>query len=113
MFNQVIPIKDQCLLIGNAVQGKAGIYFSCPPNFSSNTYTFILQFTKNRQEFPIRISVTEAVKTTNMRLSNEKPPFTIYNLIYKRYCERNINFENRIKKTATYEDLRDVDYLRR
>lgn len=104
-MNQNIPVKDQCVLVCNAVQGKAGIYFKCPLQFSSNSYTFINQYTKNMQQFPIRIAVTEAIKTTNMRVDVEKPPFTIDQHIYKRYCERNKKYNKRIKSRDSYDDL--------
>jgi hypothetical protein len=104
-MNQNIPAKDQCVLVCNAVQGKAGIYFRCPLRFSSNSYTYINHITKNMQQFPIRISVTESVKTTNMRIDNEIPPFTLSYLIFKRYCEKNKEYENKIKRAAWYDDL--------
>lgn len=108
MMNQNIPVKDQCIVVNNAVQGKAGIYFSCPPRFSPNTSTYMIHVTKNMMDFPIRVTVTEAIKTTNMRLARESPPFTLSYLIYKRYCEKNYDFENRIKKSPCYKDLTDI-----
>jgi len=103
-MNPSVPVKDQCVLVSNAVQGKAGIYFSCPLQFSSNSYTFINKYTINMQQFPIRIAVTEAVKTTNMRLGLEKPPFTINQHIYKRYCEKNAEERKRLEKKIKEEE---------
>lgn len=108
MMNQNIPAKDQCIIVSNAVQGKAGIYFGCPSRFSPNTSTFMIHVTKNMMEFPIRVSVTEAIKTTNMRLQRETPPFSISYLIYKRYYEKKYEISGRIKKSTAYDDLRHI-----
>ena len=105
MMNPNIPYHDQCIVISNAVQGRAGIYFSCPPRFSPNTSTFMIHVTQNMREFPIRVAVKEAVKTTNMRLNCEIAPFTLSQLIRKRYYEQKLEYENRIKKSTSYYDF--------
>jgi hypothetical protein len=104
-MNPRVPTKDQCVVISNVVQGKAGIYFSCPLRFSPNTSTFMNHFTKNMRDFPIRVAVRESIKTTNMKLNGEIPPFTLSQLIGKRYYEKKLEYENRIKKSTSYFDL--------
>jgi hypothetical protein len=104
-MNPNVPVKDQCVVISNVVQGKAGIYFSCPLRFSPNSYTYMNHFTKNMRDFPIRVAVMESIKTTNMKLNDEIPPFILSQLIGKRYYEKKLECENRIKKSASYFDL--------
>jgi hypothetical protein len=97
-MNPNVPVTEQSVVISNAVQGKAGIYFSCPLRFSTNSYTYMNHFTKNMRDFPIHVAVRESIKTTNMRLGVEKPPFTINQHIYKRYCEKNAEEQRRLEK---------------
>jgi hypothetical protein len=106
MINEEIPLKDQCIIISNVVNGKYGIYFDCPSKFSPNTQTFILNYRdENRKMFPIRITVKESVKTTCMKLNNERPPFSLSYLIYKRYNEKKHELANRLKRTDSFDDL--------
>jgi hypothetical protein len=108
MINAEIPVKDQCIIIGNAVEGKYGIYFDCPSRFTTNTSTFILHSNINRLQFPIRVSIKESVKTTNMRLNQEKPPFSYYQQLVKRFSVKNHEINGRIKKSTAYNDLMHI-----
>jgi hypothetical protein len=100
MIKACVPIHEQCILIKNVIAGKSGIYFNCPPKFSSNTQTLILNYIdKGRQMFPIDIAIKECIKTTNMKLNNEKPPYLMCQLIYKRYQEKQLEDSAMFKKT--------------
>jgi hypothetical protein len=114
MIKAGVPINEQCILIKNVIAGKSGIYFNCPPRFSSNTQTFMLNYLdKSRQLFPIYIAIKACIKTTNMKLNGEKPPYSISQLIYKRYQEKQLEDSAILKriliaKSKSYHDLESL-----
>ena len=95
--------KGKCIIVCNAVEGKLGVYFNCPIKFSPNTQTFIIHYTENRKQFPLRVLCKSNAKHDNMLLTNEKPPFSITTLVIKNH-----NQKKQYEKRMGIEEIDDL-----